>query len=256
MSDTRISVLVTRPEAQAEGWIKAIEAVGWEAVSFPTLAIRPLSLTPEQKQMVLDLDQYQGVICISGNAAELGLSLLSDYWPQWPVRQDWYAVGPATAEVMADYQIRPRVPDQHHSEGLLGLATLQDVTDQRFLILKGRGGRDAIQQQLRDRGARVDELPLYERSIPDTPLDILSTWHKTARRHVIACSSGDGLKNFLAMVAGTTGGAAGELHAIPLVVVSERLAKYAHDQGFSQVLVARGASPQAIVTAISAGLEP
>ncbi|MDX1694609.1 MAG: uroporphyrinogen-III synthase [Ketobacteraceae bacterium] len=248
MSDKPVSVLVTRPEDQAAGWVAAIESRGWQAVVFPTLAICPLKLTPELRQRVLDLDRYQGVICVSANAARLGLSLLSDYWPQWPVRQDWYAVGPATAEVMADYQLPVKVPGRHDSEGVLDFPRLQAVAEQRFLVLKGAGGRDAIQRELQRRGALVDELPLYEREMPDTDLDIFQTWFRADVQHYVAISSGDGLKNFLGMV----GSQVKEICQLPLVVVSERLGKFARDQGFTRVLVAQGASGEALAEAISA----
>ena len=250
MSDAPVSVLVTRPAAQAGSWVAAAKSAGWEVVTFPTLEIRPLEISPEQRQWVLDLDRYQGVICISANAAEIGLALLADYWPQWPVRQDWYAVGPATAEVMTGYHLQPLVPEVHHSEGLLGLPTLQEVAGQRFLIIKGQGGRDAIQAGLRARGAIVDELPLYERVIPAGDPGVVRHWLQQERCHFLAFSSGDGLKHFLHMC----GTDVADLSSVPVVVVSERLADYARQQGFHRVLLAQGASSQALVAAISTAL--
>ena len=247
MSDAPVSVLVTRPAGQAQSWVNAVESAGWEAVMFPTLEIHPLTITPQQRQCVLDLDRYQGIICISANAADIGLALLADYWPQWPIRQDWYAVGPATAEVMADYQLQVVVPEAHHSEGLLGLESLQDVAGQRFLILKGQGGRDAIQAALRARGATIDELPLYERVVPQSDPGLVERWLARQQRHYLAFSSGDGLKHFLQLC----GSFAEQCRLVPVVVVSERLAEYAGAQGFQRVVVAQGASPEALVTAVS-----
>lgn len=247
MASNRVSVLITRPQAQAVSWRNAVEQQGWQAVCFPTLAIKPLPLTPQDRDMVLNLDRYNGVIVISGNAAELGLAVLSDYWPQWPIRQDWYAVGPATAEALRHWHLQPQVPGQHDSDGLLGLAGLRDVTEKKFLILKGKGGRETLRQKLLAGGARVDELVLYERCIPESSLEPLLAWlAESADKRYITISSGDGLKNLLVLA-----GEQGErLKRLPLVVVSERLAEYARQQGFASVLVAPGASAEAVIAAI------
>lgn len=250
MTNTNISILVTRPKDQADSWIAAFQAQGWEAIRFPTLEIQPIALTPEAKNIVLGLDQYQGAICISSNAVNIGLELLSDYWPQWPVQQQWYAVGPATAEAMVDWQLKPKVPGQHDSEGLLGLASLKDVEGQRFLILKGEGGRETLRDTLIERGALVDELPLYRRAIPAISNDPLNDWlSDSSTQKFIAISSGDGLKNLMEMASSSLD----QLKSIPLVVVSERLADFAELKGF-QAVNANSTAAKSLVDSLQAVL--
>ena len=247
MANLDVSILVTRPKAQAHEWLKAFQLQGWAVTSYPTLDILPLALLPEQKRFVLDLDLYQGVICISSNAAELGLELLADYWPQWPVRQDWYAVGPATAAAMEKWGLKPLTANQSDSEGLLGLAQLQQVAGQRFLILKGEGGRETLRETLQARGALVDELPLYRRAAPDSDAGPVEHWLESdADVHITAISSGDGLKNLIVMAAPCVT----DLKEIPLLVVSERLAQFAVSLGFKKVLCAQGVKVAAIMTCI------
>ncbi len=249
MTDTCLSVLVTRPAAQAESWLRAFQARGWQTLSFPTLDIQPLELSPQAKNRVLNLDQYQGVICISGNAANLGLELLADYWPQWPVQQLWYAVGPATAEVLLEWQLQPEMPRRHDSEGLLGLASLQQVQGRRLLILKGEGGRTTLRDTLLERGALVDELCLYRRTLPEVSTEPLHHWLADTRsRKYIAISSGAGLKNLMQMAAEHLD----RLKSVPLVVVSQRLAEFAQSQGFSAIN-AGGTSEDLLVQAMIKG---
>lgn len=246
MTNTNISILVTRPKAQAASWVEAFQAQGWQTQSFPTLDIQPLGLTPEAKSKVLELDLYRGIICISANAANIGLELLSDYWPQWPVEQTWYAVGPATAEAMAEWQIKPKMAGQHDSEGLLSLASLKDVGGERFLILKGEGGRETLRDTLIERGAAVDELPLYRRVAPINDLAPLTQWLNQPAQQYIAISSGDGLKNLMQMAPEHLT----QLKEIPLVVVSERLARFAESKGFN-TLLSHGTAADQMVKAIT-----
>ena len=244
MSKRELSLLVTRPLGQASAWLEAFQSEGWQALHFPTLAIIPTNLSPKNKSLVLALDQYKGVICISANAAHIGLELLSDYWPQWPVQQNWYAVGPATAEAMVDWQIRPKMPTQHDSEGLLGLGSLKAVSGERILILKGEGGRETLKQVLSERGAKVDELALYRRAIPETDIEPLVQWlgQDSDYVKVITVTSGDALKHLLHMAEPFKA----QLLGLPLLVVSERLKTYALSLGFQQVLLSQGTSVDAV----------
>ena len=85
------SVLITRPEGQAQGLVRALTDAGFGPVFHrPMLALEPVaSLSGEQRQRVLDLDLYQHVIFISANAVRFGLEQIDDYWPQLPTGLNW-----------------------------------------------------------------------------------------------------------------------------------------------------------------------
>ena len=117
--------------------------------------------------MLLHLDQYQHVIFISSNAVHFGMALIEDHWPQLPLGLTWYAIGGATAAKLEHFGIEAITPGSvMTSEGLLALSLLQNVRDQRVLIVKGQGGRDTLAQELTRRGALVEELPCYCRCLP------------------------------------------------------------------------------------------
>lgn len=250
-----LSVLVTRPKQQGEPLVKMLKEKGVDAVSFPTLDITPKPLTPMEQNSVEGLDSFSHVICVSANAARLGLALLSDYWPQWPVEQRWIAVGPATHTAMQGWGLGDVGFPQgaSHSEGVLALESLQELHDQKVLILRGVSGRELLAETLRQRGAEVEYLELYERVKPIAPPTILAEWLCSEPKKAIVVTSGDGLKNLLAL-AQESQNAIGEtelertLYQTQLVVVSPRLADFAKGKGFAKVAVAEGASDHAIVT--------
>lgn len=258
-----LSVLVTRPEQQAAGLISALAEQGWAAMPFSTLKIQPLPIEGAEKQKLFDLDRYSVIICVSANAAMLGMEQITDLWPQIPVQQTWVAVGPASAAALAEWGVTSIVPPtSNDSEGLLSLSCLQTVADQKILILRGRGGRELIAKALRSRGATVDYLELYERSMPDTDLKDLVHWLENGIAHlnvdaeapnrVVTATSGDALKHLLDMVEGHVRHTALKeaLLKLPAVVVSERLREYAHSLGFQTIWVAEGASNAALVKCI------
>lgn len=259
-----LSVLVTRPEQQATGLIAALAERNWVALPFATLKIQPLSIEGAEKQKIFDLDRYAVIICVSANAASLAMEHITDVWPQMPVQQTWVAVGPASAAALAEWGVQSVVPPaSSDSEGLLSLDCLQSVDDQKILILRGRGGRELISKALRSRGATVDYLELYERSVPDTELKDLVHWLETSAsrvganvdtvpNQVVTATSGDALKHLLGMIAGHAKHDVlkAALLKLPTVVVSERLREYAQSLGFQTIWVAEGASNAALVKCI------
>ena len=117
-----------------------------------------------------------------------------------------------------------------------------------IVIFRGEGGREALGDTLRARGARIGHAIVYRRSKPAfCPDDLLQYWTRGEIQAVIATSN-ENLQNLFAMV-----GAAGQpwLLNTPLVVVSERARSLALQLGFSQPpLLAREASDAAIVQAL------
>ncbi|NPU94671.1 MAG: uroporphyrinogen-III synthase [Gammaproteobacteria bacterium] len=246
-------VVVTRPAGQEQDLMLALEQAGAKPLAFPTLAIEPREPDVADRQKILDLDRYYAVICVSANAARFGLDMLADFWPQWPVQQLWFAVGPATGEAMSDWGLNINVAQQGStSETLLDHPALQDVSGQRILVLRGEGGRETLADRLRERGAQVDYLELYRRVKPATHPRPLLALLDQPECPILTVTSGDGLRNLMAMA----GNRLNRLQQCPLLVISGRLAEFARQQGF--VTVWQAASPAAtdVIAALNRALHP
>ena len=71
------------------------------------------------------------------------------------------AIGPGTARALAEHGIRADVvPSRAVAEGLVDALEGRDV--RRALVVRGREGRDVLPDALRERGAEVELLLLYE----------------------------------------------------------------------------------------------
>jgi len=243
------SVLVTRPAGQAVALCGAVEAAGYTAHSQPLLELRALDeLPPAQRRLLLDLDVYQHVIFISGNAVQFGMACIEDFWPQLPLGLTWYAIGDATAGLLRDFGIEAVTPGgAMTSEALLAVPELQRVLDQRILIIKGEGGRATLREELARRGAKVDELACYRRSCPDLPAGELAARLREWRIDWVMISSGEGLANLQALLRWpeTT-----KFRDMRVIVPSERIAHLARKAGFDQVVTAENASDVAMLHAL------
>ena len=157
-----IDVILTRAVDDNASLASKLDADGLATLSLPLIEIVP-EAGPHLRSIVSDLDRFEHIIFVSRNAVRHGLPLLEDFWPQWPAHLNWIAVGDATARELARFDIDALTPAQPDSEGLLSLAALQAIDDQRVLIVRGGDGRTLLGDELTARGARVTYLEAYRR---------------------------------------------------------------------------------------------
>ncbi|MDP2504587.1 MULTISPECIES: uroporphyrinogen-III synthase [unclassified Oceanobacter] len=245
------TILVTRPEGQADHLIAALEQAGYHCLHRPLMAIEAVAEHSEHARLararMLDLDLYQHVIAISANAARSGLEWLDTYWPQPPLGVHWYGVGPASTEPFWQYGLEASCPaSRYDSEGLLALPALQQVAEQRILIWRGVGGRETLATTLRARGACVDYAELYERR----PRQYSShDWDVTlGTRPWLLLSSGQALDIIERQVPTLANRIAG------LILPSERIAEQARAKGYDPVLVPASARDDDMLSCLAAQL--
>jgi uroporphyrinogen-III synthase len=245
-------VLITRPAGGSADTLSAVlRQAGFEVYCQPLLQVSGIpELSGAQRSLLLDLDLYRHVIFISTNAVQFGMDRLDEYWPQLPEGISWYAIGDTTAAELGAFGIDAATPGVNMtSEGLLALPALEDVRDERVLIVKGEGGRETLKNELARRGARVDELACYRRSPPDVAAGELARKLSEWAIDLILISSGEGLANLQLLL---TPAETSKLKHMALVVPSERVARLARDAGFDQVVTAENASDAAMLRALQA----
>lgn len=243
------SVLVTRPEGQSGALCDALQSAGFRVHILPLLQLEALpELSPAERGRVLALDEYQHIILVSANAVRFGMAWIDRYWPQLPTGPGWYAVGEATARALQAHGVEALTPGADmSSEGLLAMPRLQAVSGDRVLIIKGRGGRSTMRDELTRRGALVEELACYRRSCPHYGAGELAAKLSQWQIDVAMISSGEGLTNLLALL---TPEETSKFIHITLLVPSERVAQIAHRAGFERVVTAANASDSAMLRAL------
>ena len=241
----RARVLVTRPAHLQQGVISRLQAAGFEPVSLPLLKIEPIDIESAEagavRSAILNLDLYSKVIFISRNAACIGADLIDQYWPQLPIGVDWMAIGQGTANQLAAFGIQASVNPGVDSEALLATPQLQELTEQRILLIKGVGGRELLQQTLEARGAQVDAIEVYQRSVCSyTEAEIAERFG--AAVDAVMLTSGEALTAFHVL---------GLAADIALVVPSERVAQQATQLGYSDVTTANSANDEKMLAALA-----
>ena len=239
-------VLITRPAHLQQGATDLLIEAGYDCIALPLLRISPIDIESTEagyvRNRILDLDLYAKVIFISRNAARIGADLIDQYWPQLPLGIEWIAIGQGTADELNQAGIDALVNQGVDSEALLDAPQLQDLSDQRILLVKGVGGRDLLRKTLESRGANVDEIEIYRR----TPCDYTDTeLHERIRAPLdaILLTSGEALDALEQLNLK-------QRHSLMLLVPSERIAQQARELGYTNIQISNGASDSAMLDAL------
>lgn len=191
--------------------------------------------------------QWDAGLMVSVNAAHYFAQQAKDWAPGIPMPiARWYAVGPTSAAAIAKVVGRPvNCPwRQHNSESLLEFPELADVKGQRWLIVRGKGGRDLVAETLTARGADVTFLEVYQRLQATISDHEYQLW----RHHVngIVVTSAEQLGYFLAAVPNAD---IDWLASCYWIVASDRLKHLIPSALQKNVVVAHSATPFAIAEA-------
>ena len=232
-----ISVMVTRSGKSGAKLAESIQQKGLACWHLPSLEIRA-------EEILLPVVDFQQAIFISPNAVKYSVEksqLLTAMLPD-----ELIAVGQGTADCL--YQAgfkKVIIPAEFNSEGLLNLVQLQSVKGQQILIVKGRGGRDLIADELTKRGACCHFLEVYSRVTAQIEERSLQAFLAAGEVNIVTIASTDALTALLSNFAGDF-----NYRDLTLVVASQRIKEAASKYGFKQIVVAESAANSATLATI------
>ena len=240
------NVLLTRAEGQNEKLASLLRAASISPRAIPMLEIRCEPPGKHFKQVAMNLDRYGHIVFVSQNAVACALDDLEAFWPQWPAALRWHAVGAATGRLLRDRGIDVLVPDEPSTEGMLASGVFDRVAGDKILIVRGRGGREQLAQELARRGGEVSYLEVYTRC-PVTLAEDERQLLLALLPAVAVIYSGETLQALAANL--------GEVRkGLSIVVPSGRVRSVAADMGFGDVIVAQGPDEQSMLAAIRVAL--
>jgi uroporphyrinogen III methyltransferase/synthase len=165
-----LSVAVTRARARASELARRLEALGASVVQAPSIRTVPRPAEP------IDPTPYDLVCLTSPVGAELLFERLDDgRHPRGDARAlagaRVAAIGPGTARALAERGILADVvPERFVAESLVD--TLAGLEVRRALVARAGEARDVLPGALRERGAEVDIVALYDTVAEPLPPDV------------------------------------------------------------------------------------
>jgi len=193
-------IVVTRPRAQAGGFVELLEQRGAEVILFPTIEIVPPESYERLDRALNDLPSYHWLIFTSVNGVKYFFARLrtrrQDIRSLATVRIA--AIGPETARAVEAFQLRvDAIPAEYRAEALV--PTLGEVREQRILLPRAAAAREVLPQDLRALGAHVDEIPVYQTARPqNSKTEKLRTLLKAGKIDLVTFTSSSTVRNFMA----------------------------------------------------------
>ncbi|HEV3227870.1 MAG TPA: uroporphyrinogen-III C-methyltransferase [Solirubrobacteraceae bacterium] len=152
-----LTVAVTRARESASVLAQRLRILGASVVEAPAIRMVPLPVE------VPDLSAYDLVCLTSPTGVRLLFERLGETGRDARALAGARiaAIGPGTARVLSENGITADIlPDRFVAEGLV--SALGEIPVRRALIARAREARDVLPAALRERGAEVDVLALYE----------------------------------------------------------------------------------------------
>jgi uroporphyrinogen-III synthase len=180
-------VIVTRPAREAQRWVQDLSAQGLQAQALPLIQVGPVSDPAALQQAWQHLDDYVGVMFVSGNAVDHFFASKQPLAPvfiaQAAIKTRAWATGPGTARALLRAGVAPEWLDapasdagQFDSEALWQVVAAQVKPGDRVLIVRGGdavgssgqgSGREWFANRVAQAGAQADFVVAYQRHAPD-----------------------------------------------------------------------------------------
>jgi len=159
------TIVITRARAQAQRFAQLLEAAGARVLQAPTIVIEPPASWELLDTALGALESFTWVVFTSVNGVAMVDRRLAARGLAWTAiaRKRVAAIGPATAEALAEHGVRVElVPTEYRAEGLIeGLRRVVGPSD-RVLLPRAKETRDVLVVELRRLGVAVTEVPAYQ----------------------------------------------------------------------------------------------
>ena len=159
------TIVVTRARAQAQRFAQLLEAAGARVLQAPAIVIEPPASWELLDTALAALDSFTWVVFTSVNGVAMVDRRLTARGLAWTAiaRKRVAAIGPATAEALAEHGVRVElVPAEYRAEALVeGLRRVVGPGD-RVLLPRAKETRDVLVVELRRLGVAVTEVPAYQ----------------------------------------------------------------------------------------------
>src|SRR4051812_30390736 len=169
------TVVVTRARAQASGLAARLASLGAQVVESPAIRIEPRP-DAEVDPVVEQIGDYALVVVTSPNGAGLLFESLmrTGRDARALAGVTVAAIGPGTAAELLRGGIRADVvPPRSIAESLVDALREVPVSGRRVLVARAAEARDLLPDTLRERGAEVDVLALYD-TVAEEPAEPLA----------------------------------------------------------------------------------
>ena len=254
-----LTLLVTRPQPQADAWVARLSTLGVSAVALPLLAIADAPDPAAVAETWRGLAAQDLVVFVSPNAVRQYFACRPADGHSWPSHTLAGSTGPGTAGALADAGVPlalivspPAEAGQFDTEALWQcLQPRRNWAGASVQVVRGEGGRDWLADTLHSAGATLAFVTAYRRVLPDwAPAEqaMLSAALAAPHDHAWLFSSSQALRHLGQFASGA------DWSASRAIATHPRIAEAVKRAGFAQVLEA-APTAQAVALALTRSIQ-
>ena len=190
-------IVVTRGLDQSASFCRRLEALGAEPVVVPVIRIVPVRDDQRIREAMAGMEAFDWAVFTSANGVEYFWRELKKNGADGTIleRTRIAAVGTSTEAALKSRGVSPSiVPAVFTGEAIAH--EMSDVAGKRVCLLRARNAGDDLPRILSERGARVDDVAVYD----NEPVDIAEIARAELRQGVdmVTFTSGSTVRNFVA----------------------------------------------------------
>ena len=156
------TILITRPEHQAEKLAQQLEELGAEVCFQPAISIQPVNDASKIKQTIESLSRFDWIVFSSVNGVEFFMShLLANRDVRALGDCKIAAIGPSTADKLKQYSLSPDLVPASFDADSLADELKHSVNGKQVLLIRASRGREVLNEQLTLSRAQVTQLVCY-----------------------------------------------------------------------------------------------
>jgi uroporphyrinogen III methyltransferase/synthase len=239
--------LITRAQEQAEEFSALLQNYGAEVIVFPTIEIAPPDDLQPLDKTIGRLDNYDWIIFTSVNGVRTFTQRLKDNTRNVDdlVDKKICAIGPRTQGELEKMGLKVTVmPTEYRAEGVIEVLKAKGIKGQKILLPRARGARKILPEALREAGAVVDEVEVYQAVKPTEGKNSLETILKKGI-DVVTFTSSSTVRNFMELLTAKTA-----LNGVMVAVIGPITAETVRNYGFEPHITPQEYTIPALVEAI------
>jgi uroporphyrinogen-III synthase len=237
-----INILVTRAREQAGELTMELESMGARVHAVPAVLMKPEADQAGIRELLDDPGSCDNLVFTSVNGVEFFLKFLEND-----------PVGAGTGSVPAPADLSPAlcvgsktalawekaggkvglVPENYTAHGLLDMLE-EDLSGQRFVVLRPREVTTALGELIQARGGEVKELILYRTMVPEEGAAELQKAMK-AGLDVVTFTSPSAVRGIITLESRIQNSESSRLLDIPAICIGPTTANAAEEEGFTEV---------------------
>jgi hydroxymethylbilane synthase len=241
-------VLLTRQHRYLGNTAAILQRLDFQPTHVPTLNIKPEN-NPELLEIFSNLSNFTDVLFVSRNAAEVGMSMIEQQGGM-PDGIRVMAVGSETAKELFRFGISAMFPSEGNgAEALLNVSQLTEMDHRKVLVVRGEHGLFWPSDEMRKRGASVEEANCYQQTVPEESSSLLlQALEQNDQLEGVFVHSSQSLRNLMVIA----GDKRQRVSQATLVAGSQRIAETAKSLGWlGEIRVAESPSNKHMMIAFS-----